>query len=33
VRYSRGILHFRHMPEDALRDHLGSAERARSTTP
>jgi hypothetical protein len=32
VRYSRGILHFRHMPETALRDHLGSAERARSKT-
>ena len=30
VRYSRGILHFRHMPEDALRDHLGNAERART---
>ena len=32
VRYSRGILHFRHMPEPALRDHLGSAERARVAT-
>jgi len=32
VRYSRGILHFRHMPENALVDHLGNAERARSAT-
>ena len=32
VRYSRGILHFRHMPETALLDHLGNAERARKPT-
>jgi hypothetical protein len=32
VRYSRGILHFRHMPEPALLDHLGNAERARKPT-
>ena len=29
VRYSRGIVHFRHMPEAALREQLGSAERTR----
>jgi len=32
VRYTKGILHFRHMSETALRDHLGGAERARKPT-
>lgn len=32
VRYSRGVLHFRHMTEAALRDSLGTAERARTVT-
>ena len=29
VRYSKGIVHFRHMPETALRDQLTNAERTR----
>ena len=28
IRYAKGMLHFRHMPENALRDQLTAAQRA-----
>ena len=28
VRYAKGMLHFRHMPENSLRDQLAVAQRA-----
>ena len=33
IRYSKGMLHFRHMPEDSLCQQLVTAPRAAGLTP